>query len=86
MIAAHHIVRGWLESPTLGVIELDRDWTGTIGPRFTMGQQCPRVGLVFSEQIGFPAALWRPAAENHDLRIVHCIDALYCSKVTHSIR
>jgi pullulanase/glycogen debranching enzyme len=46
MIAAHHIVRGWLESPTLGVIELDRDWTGAIGPRFTMGQQCPAPGAL----------------------------------------
>ena len=27
MADPHRIVRAWLESPTTGIIELDRDWT-----------------------------------------------------------
>jgi len=38
---AHRIVRAWLESPTSGVVELDRDWTDRRVPRFTFGEQCP---------------------------------------------
>jgi pullulanase/glycogen debranching enzyme len=39
--APHRIHRAWLESPTSGVIELDRDWTETRAPRFTLGKHCP---------------------------------------------
>ena len=39
--AAHHILRAWLESPTTGVVELDRDWKAKTPPRFTLGDQCP---------------------------------------------
>src|SRR3954471_22922386 len=38
---AHRIVRAWLESPTTGIIELDRDWTSATPPRFSLGKQCP---------------------------------------------
>jgi pullulanase/glycogen debranching enzyme len=38
---AHRIVRAWLESPSAGIIELDRDWTSSTPPRFTLGKQCP---------------------------------------------
>ena len=37
----HRIVRAWLESLTTGVVELDRDWTSKVPPRFTLGAQCP---------------------------------------------
>ncbi len=46
MADPHRIVRGWLESPTSGVIELDRDWTGRSRPRFTMGKHCPAPGAL----------------------------------------
>lgn len=39
--SAHRIVRAWLESPSTGIIELDRDWTAPKPPRFSLGQQCP---------------------------------------------
>src|SRR4051812_20662683 len=41
MAEPHRIVRAWLESPTSGIIELDRDWTGRAPPRFTLGKHCP---------------------------------------------
>jgi pullulanase len=41
MAEPHRIVRAWLESPTSGIIELDRDWTARGQPRFTLGKQCP---------------------------------------------
>lgn len=37
----HRIVRAWLESPSSGVIELNRDWTARARPRFTLGKHCP---------------------------------------------
>jgi pullulanase/glycogen debranching enzyme len=37
----HRIVRAWLDSPSSGIIELDRDWTGRSRPRFTLGKHCP---------------------------------------------
>ncbi len=40
----HRIVRAWLESPSTGIIELDRDWTLRGRPRFTLGRQCPALG------------------------------------------
>ncbi|PTX90757.1 alpha-amylase family glycosyl hydrolase [Opitutus sp. ER46] len=43
----HRIVRAWLESPSSGIIELDRDWTMLVRPRFTLGRHCPALsGLV----------------------------------------
>lgn len=39
--APHRIVRAWLESPTGGIIELDRDWTARSHPRFTLGPDRP---------------------------------------------
>ena len=41
MTEQHRIVRAWLESPTSGIIELDRDWTRRPLPRFTFGKHCP---------------------------------------------
>ncbi len=40
----HRIVRAWLESPSSGIIELDRDWTARGRPRFTLGKHCPALG------------------------------------------
>ena len=42
--ASHRIVRAWLESPSSGIIELDRDWTNRNRPRFTLGRHCPALG------------------------------------------
>jgi pullulanase len=42
--APHRIIRAWLESPSSGIIELDRDWTGRGRPRFTLGKHCPALG------------------------------------------
>jgi pullulanase/glycogen debranching enzyme len=39
--SAHRIVRAWLESPSSGIIELNRDWTARGRPRFTLGKHCP---------------------------------------------
>lgn len=41
MAEPHRIVRAWLESPSSGIIELDRDWSGKTSPRFTLGVHCP---------------------------------------------
>jgi pullulanase len=41
MAEPHRILRAWLESPTSGIIELDRDWSGRHQPRFTLGKHCP---------------------------------------------
>jgi pullulanase len=41
MAEPHRIVRAWLESPSSGIIELDRDWSGRGHPRFTLGKHCP---------------------------------------------
>lgn len=41
---AHRIVRAWLDSLSSGIIELDRDWTSPVVPRFTLGNQCPAPG------------------------------------------
>jgi pullulanase/glycogen debranching enzyme len=56
----HHIVRAWLDSLTSGVVELDRDWTGRVGPRFSIGEQClapnalaPAPGLVAGSTFGY---------------------------------
>ncbi len=50
----HRIVRAWLESPSSGIIELDKDWAGPKRPRFTMGKHCPAPsGLVAA--VGLPA-------------------------------
>src|ERR1051326_8890045 len=40
-VSPHRIVRAWLESLTSGIVELDRDWTERLVPRFTLGEQCP---------------------------------------------
>src|SRR5687768_15939331 len=41
MADPHRIVRAWLEAPSCGIIELDRDWTGRVSPQFTLGKHCP---------------------------------------------
>lgn len=41
MVHPHRIARAWLESPAVGVIELDRDWVGPVPPRFSLGRHCP---------------------------------------------
>ena len=46
MAESHRIVRAWLESPTSGIIELDRDWTARAHPRFTLGKHCPTPGAL----------------------------------------
>src|SRR5260221_577041 len=38
---SYRIVRAWLESPTAGIIELDRDWAARGEPRFTLGPHGP---------------------------------------------
>lgn len=40
----HRIVRAWLESLTVGIIELDRDWRGYRAPQLSMGTHCPSPG------------------------------------------
>jgi pullulanase len=40
----HRIVRAWLESPSSGIIELDRDWQARAQPQFTLGKHCPTPG------------------------------------------
>ena len=35
-----------LESPSTGIIELERDWTARIPPRFSLGGQCPVPGAM----------------------------------------
>jgi pullulanase len=37
----HRIVRAWLESSQVGIVELDRDWRGQRAPQFSMGRQFP---------------------------------------------
>jgi pullulanase len=55
MAEPHRIVRAWLESPTTGIIELDRDWTtGRAHPRFTLGKHCPTPGAL-APAPGLPA-------------------------------
>jgi len=41
MVPPPRIVRAWLESPAVGVIELDRDWDLASPPRFSLGRHCP---------------------------------------------
>ncbi len=41
MVEPHRIVRAWLDSPSSGIIELDRDWARRSIPRFTLGRHCP---------------------------------------------
>ena len=41
MVPPHRIARAWLESPAVGVIELDRDWNQAAPPRFSLGRHCP---------------------------------------------
>jgi pullulanase/glycogen debranching enzyme len=41
MAEHHRIVRAWLESPSSGIIELDRNWDRRSPPRFTLGRHCP---------------------------------------------
>src|SRR5688572_1416932 len=50
----HRIIRGWLESPSSGIIELDRDWTTRSHPRFTLGEHCPTPGAL-APAPGLPA-------------------------------
>ena len=50
----HRIVRAWLESPSAGIIELDRDWTGRKHPRFSLGKHCPTPGAL-APAPGLPA-------------------------------
>jgi len=57
---APQIVRAWLESLTIGVVELDRDWTERTLPRFTLGEQCaapgalaPAPGLTVGRSYGY---------------------------------
>ncbi len=54
MAEPHRIVRAWLESPTTGIIELDRDWAGRTHPRFTLGKHCPAPGAL-APAPGLPA-------------------------------
>lgn len=54
MSEPHRIVRAWLESPTSGIIELDRDWSGKGHPRFTLGKHCPTPGAL-APAPGLPA-------------------------------
>ncbi len=42
--SSHRIVRAWLESPSVGIIELHRDWTAKSKPRFSLGRHCPALG------------------------------------------
>ena len=56
----HIIVRAWLDSLTSGVVELDRDWTNPVWPRFSIGEQCltssalaPAPGLVAGSTYGY---------------------------------
>ncbi|MGH7947425.1 MAG: hypothetical protein ACREF9_20825, partial [Opitutaceae bacterium] len=46
MADPHRIVRASLESPSSGIIELDRDWTTRSHPRFTLGKHCPTPGAL----------------------------------------
>ncbi|MEO6246169.1 MAG: alpha-amylase family glycosyl hydrolase, partial [Opitutaceae bacterium] len=39
MAEPHRIVRAWLESPSSGIIELDRDWTNRTPPAFALGKK-----------------------------------------------
>ncbi|MEO6876632.1 MAG: alpha-amylase family glycosyl hydrolase [Opitutaceae bacterium] len=57
---APQIVRGWLESLSTGIVELDRDWTDRSFPRFTLGEQCaapgglaPASGLTVGSRFGY---------------------------------
>jgi pullulanase/glycogen debranching enzyme len=57
---SHRIVRAWLESPSSGAIELNRDWTARGRPRFTLGRHCPALsglapapGLVAGRSYGY---------------------------------
>ena len=57
---APRIVRAWLESLTSGIVELECDWTESVPPRFTVGEQClvPRSltaapGLVAGRAFGY---------------------------------
>ncbi|WP_414663219.1 alpha-amylase family glycosyl hydrolase [Horticoccus sp. 23ND18S-11] len=43
MSAPHRIVRAWLESPSSGLIELDRDWAGRTNPLFNLGKPGPKL-------------------------------------------
>ena len=43
MSAPHRIVRAWLESPSSGLIELDRDWAGRANPLFSLGKPGPKL-------------------------------------------
>jgi pullulanase/glycogen debranching enzyme len=54
MAEPHRIVRAWLESPASGIIELDRDWTSRVQPRFTLGRHCPVPGAL-APAPGLPA-------------------------------
>ena len=54
MAEPHRIVRAWLESPSSGIIELDRDWSGDEHPRFTLGKHCPTPGAL-RPRPGLPA-------------------------------
>ena len=55
MVETHRIVRAWLESPSSGIIELDRDWTDPARPQFSLGRHCP-VPQALAPAPGLPAA------------------------------
>jgi pullulanase/glycogen debranching enzyme len=52
--ASHRIVRAWLESPTVGIIELDRDWTERTHPKFSLGKLAPTL-TALAPAPGLPA-------------------------------
>src|SRR5688500_6739764 len=54
MADPHRIIRAWLESPSSGIIELDRDWAGRGHPRFTLGKHGPAPGAL-APAPGLPA-------------------------------
>ena len=45
-VSAHRIVRAWLESLTVGIIELDRDWRGHRPPQLSLGSHCLSPGAL----------------------------------------
>ena len=54
MAEPHRILRAWLESPSSGILELDRDWNLRSHPRFTLGKNGPALtGL--APAAGLPA-------------------------------
>lgn len=48
-VPAPRIVRAWLESLTTGVVEFDRDWTGRVPPRLTLGEKRPPIRTITAD-------------------------------------